>query len=177
MIDRYTPADLKLLWSEANKYKTWFQVEIAAILAWEQKGDIPKGTAEQIGKALESNPLDEAFAERVVQLEAETKHDIVAFTRALTERIGESAKYIHMGLTSTDVVDSAQNLLLCQALKIILDDVQALAKAVKEKAVAYKYTPCIGRTHGIHAEPMSFGLKFLNFFAALKRDIERPGKG
>ncbi len=173
MIDRYTPADSKLLWSEVNKYKVWFQVEMAAILAWEKKGDIPKGTAEQISKALEANPLDEAFALRVNQLETETKHDIVAFTRALTERIGESAKYIHMGLTSTDVVDSAQNLLLCQALSIILNDLQALAAALKEKAVAYKYTPCIGRTHGIHAEPMSFGLKFLNFFAALKRDIER----
>ena len=173
MIDRYTPLDLKLLWSEANKYKVWLEVEIAATLAWEKKGDVPKGTTKQINEALKTNPLDESFAQRVAELEAQTKHDIVAFTRALTERIGESAKYIHMGLTSTDVVDSAQNLLLCQALNIILNDVQALTEAVKEKSVTYKYTPCIGRTHGIHAEPMSFGLKFLNFFAALKRDVER----
>ena len=173
MIDRYTPADLKSLWSEANKYQTWLVVELAATLAWEHKGDVPKGTTERIKKALENQPLDEAFAKRVANLEAETKHDIVAFTRALTERIGEDAKYIHMGLTSTDVVDSAQNLLTCQALDIILNDLQTLTAAVKEKAIAYKYTPCIGRTHGVHAEPMSFGLKFLNFLAALTRDIER----
>ena len=173
MIDRYTPSDLKLLWGEVNKYKVWLEVEMAATLAWEQKGDIPKGTTEQINEALKTNPLDEDFAQRVAELEAETKHDIVAFTRALTERIGESAKYIHMGLTSTDVVDSAQNILLCQALNIIFNDVQNLTNAVKEKATAYKHTPCIGRTHGIHAEPMTFGLKFLNFFAALQRDMER----
>ncbi len=173
MIDRYTPSDLQLLWSEANKYQTWLVVELAATLAWEHKGDVPKGTTERIKKALENQPLDEAFAKRVANLEAETKHDIVAFTRALTERIGEDAKYIHMGLTSTDVVDSAQNLLTCQALDVILSDLQTLTAAVKEKALAYKYTPCIGRTHGVHAEPMSFGLKFLNFLAALTRDIER----
>ncbi len=173
MIDRYTPADFKLLWSEVNRYQTWLRVELAATLAWEQKGEIPKGTVQQIQKALKAKPLDEDFVQRVTELEAETKHDIVAFTRALTERIGEDAKYIHMGLTSTDVVDSAQNLLLCETLSIILKDMQALTEVVKQKSIVYKYTPCIGRTHGIHAEPMSFGLKFLNFFAALKRDAER----
>lgn len=176
MIDRYTPTDFKKLWSEENKYFTWLQVELAATQAWEQKGEIPSGITERINNTLESNPLDKDFAVRVAELEVETKHDIVAFTRALTEKIGADAKYIHMGLTSTDVVDSAQNILLNQALNIILQDVHVLAEALKEKAITYKYTPCIGRTHGIHAEPMTFGLKFLNFLAALNRDIERLGQ-
>ena len=109
----------------------------------------------------------------MAEIEAVTRHDIVAFTRALTERVGEDAKYIHLGLTSTDVVDSAQNLLLREALALILRDIAALADALKAKAITYKHTPTIGRTHGIHAEPMTFGLKFLNFYAALQRDRVR----
>ena len=173
MIDRYTPPDLKALWSETNKYRTWLTVELAALEAWETFGDVPAGTAAGILENLRASPLDDTFAERVAEIEAVTKHDIVAFTRALTERIGEGAKYIHLGLTSTDVVDTAQNLVLRQALELILDDVRALADALKEKAVEYKHTPCIGRTHGVHAEPTTFGLKFLNFYAAALRDLGR----
>ena len=129
--------------------------------------------ARRIQERLIGKELDEAFALRVAEIEAVTRHDIVAFTRALTERIGDEAKYIHLGLTSTDVVDSAQNVILRQAIDFILKDLQVLQTFVKEKAIQYKYTPCIGRTHGIHAEPMTFGLKFLNFYAALLRDETR----
>ena len=173
MIDRYTTPQMKTLWSETNRYRAWLRVELAATEAWEDLGAVPEGTARRIRETLESGPLDDAFAERVAEIERETKHDIVAFTRALTERVGEDAKWIHLGLTSTDVVDTAQNLVLLEALALVLGDVAALQEAVKDKAVTHKYTPTIGRTHGIHAEPMTFGLKWLNFYAALGRDVER----
>lgn len=173
MIARYTTPEMAELWSEANRYRTWLTVELAATEAWEALGEVPSGTAQRIREKLERAPLDEAFAARVAELERETRHDIVAFTRALAERVGEEARFIHLGLTSTDVVDTAQNLILRQALGIVLDDVRALQGALKAKAVVYKHTPCIGRTHGIHAEPMTFGLKFLNFFAAAQRDEVR----
>ena len=164
---------MKALWSEANRYKHWLVIELAVTEAWEDLGEVPKGTTQAIQESLKGQELDQAFADRVAEIEAVTKHDIVAFTRALTERIGDNAKYIHLGLTSTDVVDSAQNLILREATEIILQDVGDLSEALKEKAITYKHTPCIGRTHGIHAEPMTFGLKFLNFYANLERDKAR----
>lgn len=173
MIERYTPPTMKVLWSEATKYRTWLEVELAALDAWEALDKVPAGTADLIRGKLAAQPVDEAFATRVAELEAQTRHDIVAFTRALTERVGEEARYIHQGLTSTDVVDTAQNLLLVRAIDLIEGDVEALQGAIKDKAVAYKHTPCIGRTHGIHAEPMTFGLKFLNFYVSLSRDLDR----
>ena len=173
MIERYTTPEMKTLWSETKRYQVWLRVELAATEAWEDLGEVPTGTAERIRETLQDQPLDDAFAGRVAEIEAQTRHDIVAFTRALTERVGDEAKYIHKGLTSTDVVDTAQNLVLREAVDIILGDARALQEVVKEKAVEYKHTPTIGRTHGIHAEPMTFGLKFLNFYAALSRDIKR----
>lgn len=173
MIDRYSTEEMKRLWSEANRYRAWLEVELAATEAWEQLGEVPKGTAERIREALVKRPLDDAFAERVVEIEAVTRHDIVAFTRALTERVGQDARFIHLGLTSTDVVDTAQNLLLREAVTLIITDVEELRDAAREQAVEHRRTPVIGRTHGIHAEPMTFGLKFLNFYAALGRDLER----
>lgn len=173
MIDRYSTPEMKSLWSEANRYRKWLLIELAVTEAWEAMGEVPAGTTKTIQDALVGKELDEGFALHVAEIEAITKHDIVAFTRALTERIGDSAKYIHLGLTSTDVVDSAQNLVLRDAIDIILADLDALAESLKEKAVTYKHTPCIGRTHGIHAEPMTFGLKFLTFYAAILRDKAR----
>lgn len=173
MIARYSTPEMTTLWSEAKRYSVWLTVELAATKAWEDLGEIPEGTSANLRQKAEAAPLDEAFAERVAEIEAETRHDIVAFTRALTERFGDEARFIHLGLTSTDVVDTAQNIVLREALDLILADAQALGDALKNKAVTFKHTPCIGRTHGIHAEPMTFGLKFLNFYAALKRDITR----
>jgi len=173
VIDRYSTPEMRSLWSEANTYRTWLEVELAATDAWEALGQVPAGTGARLRVAAEAAPLDEAFAARVAELEAVTRHDIVAFTRALTERLGEDARFIHLGLTSTDVVDSAQNLRLRAALDLILADVRALRAEVLRLAVEHKHTPCIGRTHGIHAEPMTFGLKFLNVGAALARDEER----
>lgn len=173
MIERYTPDDFKELWSEANRYRAWLKVEMAALHAWEELGEVPAGPHARLSRRFEEEPLDEAFAFRVAELEAVTRHDIVAFTRALAERYGDDTRHIHRGLTSTDVVDSAQNLLLLQAIDLIVRDVEALNDTVRGLADEHRHLPIIGRTHGIHAEPMTFGLKFLNFHAALNRDLER----
>lgn len=164
---------MKTLWSEANRYRAWLKVELSAMQAQGALGEVPAGAYGTLSKLTAADPLDEAFAERVAEIEAVTRHDIVAFTTALTERYGEEARFVHHGLTSTDVVDTAQNLLLDEALGIILADVKALREVCRTQAVQYKHTPTIGRTHGIHAEPMTFGLKFLNWMSTLDRDLER----
>ncbi len=181
MIDRYQTPEMRDLWSEAGRYQAWLEVELAATEAWEAVGEVPEGTGRRLRAALTRPPLDAAFAARVAEIEAVTRHDIVAFTRALGERAtdvageegADAARYLHHGLTSTDVVDTAQNLLLVRAVDLVLADVAALDAALVDKARRYRHTPCIGRTHGIHAEPMTFGLKFLNFLAASRRDAER----
>lgn len=173
MIDRYLTAEMKSLWSEASKYRAWLRVELAAMDAQSQHGEVPREAYDILVERNAKDPLDEAFAQRVAEIEAITRHDIVAFTRALTERYGEEARFIHHGLTSTDVVDTAQNILLDEALGTILEDAKALREVCRNQAVVYKHTPTVGRTHGIHAEPMTFGLKFLNWMSTLDRDLER----
>lgn len=173
MIDRYLTPEMKALWSEASKYRAWLKVELAAMEAQANHGEVPREAHTALVAKSAADPLDDAFALKVAEIEAVTRHDIVAFTRALTDRYGEEARFIHHGLTSTDVVDTAQNLLLDEALGIILADTAALRDVCRTQAVAYKHTPTVGRTHGIHAEPMTFGLKFLNWMEALNRDLER----
>ncbi|WP_293912128.1 adenylosuccinate lyase [Deinococcus sp.] len=175
MIDRYLTPDMKTLWSEANKYRAWLRVELSAMQAQAQLGEVPAAAHADLVERSGADPLDEAFAERVAEIEALTRHDIVAFTTALSERYGDSARFVHHGLTSTDVVDTAQNLLLNEALGTVMADAAALREVCRAQAVSYKHTPTIGRTHGIHAEPMTFGLKFLNWMATLDRDLERLG--
>lgn len=173
VIDRYLTPEMKTLWSEASKYRAWLRVELAAMEAQARHGEVPPAAFHALSARAAADPLDEAFAARVAEIEAVTRHDIVAFTRALTERYGEEARFIHHGLTSTDVVDTAQNLLLDEALGLIVADVEALREVCRTQAVTHKHTPTVGRTHGIHAEPMTFGLKFLNWMATLGRDLER----
>lgn len=173
VIDRYLTPEMKTLWSEASKYRAWLRVELAAMEAQARHGEVPPEAFAALTARAAADPLDDAFAVRVAEIEAVTRHDIVAFTRALTERYGEEARFIHHGLTSTDVVDTAQNLLLDGAFGLILADVEALREVCRVQAVAHKHTPTVGRTHGIHAEPMTFGLKFLNWMAALDRDLQR----
>lgn len=173
MIDRYLTPEMKTLWSEANKYRAWLKVELAAMQAQAAHGEVPQEAYDTLITKSEADPLDEAFAQKVADIEAVTRHDIVAFTRALTDRYGEEARFIHHGLTSTDVVDTAQNLLLDESMHIIIEDVKALREVCKTQAVQYKHTPSVGRTHGIHAEPITFGLKFLNWMSTLDRDLER----
>lgn len=175
MIERYQTEEMKDLWSEARRYQTWALVERLALEAWEEIGQIPRGPAANLERLLAQKPIDGSFARRVTELERETKHDIVAFTRALTEWTGDSGinRWLHLGLTSTDVVDTAQNLLLANALDLILNEAAAVQSALKSLAVRHKHTPAVGRTHGVHAEPTGFGLRFLSFYAALARDLER----
>lgn len=173
MIDRYLTPEMKALWSEASKYRAWLRVELAAMQAQARHGEVPQDAFDTLIAKSEADPLDEAFALKVAEIEAVTRHDIVAFTRALTDRYGDEARFIHHGLTSTDVVDTAQNLVLDEALGVIITDVEALREVCRIQAAAHKHTPTVGRTHGIHAEPMTFGLKFLNWMATLDRDLER----
>lgn len=178
MIERYQTPEMKALWSEARKYRAWAEVETLAMEAWENLGQVPQGTAGQLRRALAEKPIDEHFARRVDEIEAETRHDIVAFTRALTEWTNnqEVARWLHLGLTSTDVVDTAQNVVLSQALGLVEQELEGVAAALKNLALKYKHTPAVGRTHGVHAEPTSFGLRFLGFYTSLLRDQERLGR-
>ncbi len=173
MLERYSTPEMTELWSQASRYRAWLQVELAATSAHEELGAVPAGTSAALSQAAARAPLDDAFAARVAELEAETRHDVVAFTRALTERLGAEARFVHYGLTSTDVVDTAQNLLLVRAVDLILADLADLLTVVTDLAQRYRHTPTIGRTHGVHAEPTTFGLKFLNFRAAFLRDRAR----
>jgi len=175
MIDRYQTPEMKALWSEARKYQAWAVVETLALEAWESLGQVPPGTAKRLSQALTNKPIDDLFARQVDGIEAETRHDIVAFTRALTEWTGdqEVARWLHLGLTSTDVVDTAQNVVLAEAIRLIEEELQKALEALKTLALKYKHTPAVGRTHGVHAEATSFGLRFLSFYAALLRDEER----
>ncbi len=175
MIERYQTPEMQALWTEANKYRMWAEVEALVLEAWERLEAVPPGTAHRLRQALEARPIDDAFARRVAEIEAETRHDIVAFTRALVEwtALEEVARYLHLGLTSTDVVDTAQNALLVRAMDLVLEALSPVLEDLKALAVRYKHTPAVGRTHGVHAEPTSFGLRFLSFYAAFKRDQER----
>jgi adenylosuccinate lyase len=175
MIARYQTPEMAALWSEESRYRMWALVEAYALEAWEALGQVPRGLSQRLLKRLEEKPLTEAFARRVTEVEALTRHDLVAFTRALTEwtEDEEVGRYLHLGLTSSDVVDTAQNALLVKALDLILEELGGVEEALKGLALRYKRTPAIARTHGVHAEPTSFGLRFLSFYAAFQRDERR----
>ena len=167
MIDRYTSETFKKIWSDENRFQKYLEVEIASLKALAEDGVVPKEDVEKIAKKATFD-LD-----RINELEALTKHDVIAFTRAVDENLGEEKKWLHYGLTSTDVVDTAYALLYKEANTYIREDLLAFLKTLKEKALAYKNTPCIGRTHGIHAEITAFGLKFALYYDEFKRNLER----
>ncbi|RLK64055.1 adenylosuccinate lyase [Atopobacter sp. AH10] len=167
MIDRYTRPEMKAIWSEQNKYAAWLEVEILAAEAWASLGEIP----EEDTKALRRNA--QFKVDRILELEKETRHDVVAFTRCVSESLGEEKKWVHYGLTSTDVVDTAYGYLYKQANDIIASDIDRFLKVLKEKALKYKDTVEMGRTHGVHAEPTTFGLKIATWYAEMLRNKER----
>lgn len=175
MVPRYQTPEMVELWSEENRYRMWALVEAYALEAWEALGQVPKGLSQRLLEHLKEHPLDARFAQRVAGLEEVTRHDLVAFTRALVEWTGdeEVERYLHLGLTSSDIVDTAQNALLVRALDLILEELSGVQEELKRLALRYKHTPAIARTHGVHAEPTSFGLRFLSFYAAFQRDRER----
>ncbi|WP_404330803.1 adenylosuccinate lyase [Mesobacillus maritimus] len=167
MIDRYTRPEMGAIWTEENRFQAWLEVEILACEAWSELGDIPK---EDVEKIRENASFD---VNRIQEIEAETRHDVVAFTRAVSETLGDERKWVHYGLTSTDVVDTALSYLLKQANQILLKDIENFVEILKQKAQDHKYTVMMGRTHGVHAEPTTFGLKLALWYEEMKRNLER----
>lgn len=167
MLERYTRSEMGKVWTDENRYKAWLKVEIAATNAWAELGEVPAEDAKKIAENASFT------AERVAELEAITHHDVVAFTRTVSESLGEEKKWVHFGLTSTDVVDTAQGVLLKEADEIIRKDLAELKKTIAQKARKYKNTVMMGRTHGVQAEPTTFGLKLARWYTELERDIER----
>ncbi|MGG0643577.1 adenylosuccinate lyase [Sporosarcina gallistercoris] len=167
MIERYTRPEMGAIWTDENKYNAWLEVEILASEAWAELGDVPKEDVEKIRQ-------NAGFSvERILEIEEETRHDVVAFTRAVSETLGEERKWVHYGLTSTDVVDTALSYLLLQANKILRADIVRFIDILAEKAKAHKHTVMMGRTHGVHAEPTTFGLKLALWHEEMKRNLER----
>lgn len=167
MIERYSRPEMRKIWTEQHKFEVFLKVEILACRAWSKLGIIPVKDADLIEKNA-SFKLD-----RIKEIELETKHDVVAFTRAVSESLGEERKWVHYGLTSTDVVDTANGYLFKEANEILEKDIQQLMLVLKKQALTYKNTPCIGRTHGIHADITSFGLKWALWHEQMKRNLER----
>ena len=167
MIARYTRPEMGAIWTEENKYNAWLEVEILACEAWAEIGDIPKEDVALIRK-------NASFSvNRILEIEEETRHDVVAFTRAVSETLGEERKWVHYGLTSTDVVDTALSYLLKQANEIIRKDLTNFIEILANKAKEHKMTVMMGRTHGVHAEPTTFGLKLALWHEEMKRNLER----
>lgn len=167
MIERYTRPEMGAIWTDENKYKAWLEVEILACEAWAELREIPKADVQKIR---ENARFD---VERILEIEQETRHDVVAFTRAVSESLGEERKWVHYGLTSTDVVDTALSYLIKQANEIIEKDLERFIEILKQKAIEHKYTVMMGRTHGVHAEPTTFGLKMALWHEEMKRNLER----
>ncbi|MBM6616236.1 adenylosuccinate lyase [Bacillus suaedaesalsae] len=167
MIERYTREEMGSIWTDENKYNAWLEVEILACEAWAELGDIPKEDVALIRQKASFN------VNRILEIEEETRHDVVAFTRAVSETLGEEKKWVHYGLTSTDVVDTALSYLLKQANEILRKDLHNFIEILKNKALEHKYTVMMGRTHGVHAEPTTFGLKLALWYEEMKRNLER----
>src|SRR5690349_6919059 len=155
------------IWGEENRFRTWLQVEIAATETLADGGIVPKKAAQAIREQADFR------VERIREIEAEVRHDVIAFTTAVAEFVGPESRWFHYGLTSNDVVDTAQALLITPASKIITEDLEKLLAVLKRRAFEFKDTPMVGRTHGVHAEPITFGLKLANWYSEVQRDITR----
>jgi len=167
VIQRYTHPEMGRIWSDQRRYETWLLVEAAAAEAMAAAGIVPAEAARDIR---EKGAFD---ISRIEEIEQVTQHDVIAFTTAVAEHVGESARWMHFGMTSSDVIDTAQALQMREACDVVLRDLEGLADAIRERAFEHKSTPMIGRTHGVHAEPMTLGLKLALWFAEVQRDIER----
>ncbi|MEX0975282.1 MAG: adenylosuccinate lyase [Bacillota bacterium] len=167
MIPRYARPAMRKIWSEENKYGRWLEVEVLALEAWERLGAVPKGIAEAVRAKAKVDP------KRIDEIEAIVRHDVIAFVSQVAETVGDEGKYIHFGLTSYDVVDTALSSLVRESLLVIMADVQAMVDVLGSLALKYKDTPMIGRTHGVHAEPITFGLLLARWYQEMKRNLER----
>jgi len=167
MIERYSRQEIKKIWDEKNKYQIWLSIELAAAEAMEKFKIIPKGVSSKVKRKAKIN------VKRIHQIESKVHHDVIAFLTSITEKVGPEGKYLHKGMTSSDVLDSCFNVQLVQSSKIIMKDIDELLKVLKNKSIKYKKTVCIGRSHGIHAEPITFGLKLASFYEEFKRNKKR----
>src|SRR5262245_16061370 len=167
MIHRYTLPEMGAIWTEENKFRKWLEVEVAGCQANAEAGHIPAEAVDIIRRKASFS------VERISELERITDHDVIAFTTNLAENIGPEARWVHYGLTSSDVVDTANALLLREAGDLIIDRLQALSDVLKRRAFEFKSTPMIGRTHGVHAEPTTLGLTFALWFEETRRNIDR----
>ena len=167
MIERYTRKEIKSIWEDKNKYSIWLEIELAAAEAMEKLNIIPKGVTKKVRSKAKIN------VNRILQIEEKVKHDVIAFLTSITEKVGKEARYLHKGMTSSDVLDTCFNLQLKQSGQILLKDIDQLLTSIKRQAIKHKYTMCIGRSHGIHAEPTTFGLKMLTFYQEFLRNKKR----
>ena len=167
MIPRYSLPEMSSIWEPENKFKIWLKVEILACEALAKKGEIPKSALKDIQTKSQFN------VDRIDEIEREVKHDVIAFLTCVAEHVGESARYMHMGMTSSDVLDTALAVQMKQSATLILKELSAFKVVLERQAKKYKLTPTIGRSHGIHAEPLTFGLKIANWYEEVKRNINR----
>ena len=167
MIERYSRKELKNIWADENRYKIWLEIELAAAEAMEKYKIIPKGVVKKVKSKAKIN------VKRILEIEKTVKHDVIAFLTSITEKSGKEARYLHKGMTSSDVLDTCFNLQLKQSGTILLKDIEILLSSIKKKAIKHKHTLCIGRSHGIHAEPLTFGLKLLTFYQEFLRNKKR----
>ncbi len=170
MIDRYSRKEIRNIWDEKNKYQIWLDIEIAAAQAMEKLKIIPKGVSSKVKRKAVIN------VERIHKIESKVHHDVIAFLTSITEKVGSDGKFLHKGMTSSDVLDTCFNIQLLQSGKIIIKDINEVLKVLKNKSLKYKNTVCIGRSHGIHAEPTTFGLKLASFYEEFKRNKKRLEK-
>ena len=167
MIDRYSREEINNIWEDYNKYSIWLDIELAAAEAMEKYKIIPKGVVKKVKSKAKIN------VKRISQIEEKVKHDVIAFLTSITERTGKEARYLHKGMTSSDVLDTCFNLQLKQSGEILLKDIDQLLTSIKKQALKHKLTLCIGRSHGIHAEPITFGFKMLTFYQEFLRNKKR----
>ena len=167
MIERYSRKEIKNIWEDQNKYSIWLNIELAAAEAMEKLKIIPKGVSKKVKSKAKIN------VKRILQIEDKVKHDVIAFLTSITEKVGKDARYLHKGMTSSDVLDTCFNLQLKQSGEILVNDINQLLTSIKKQAKKHKYTLCIGRSHGIHAEPTTFGLKMLTFYQEFLRNRKR----
>ena len=167
MIERYSRKEVKKIWDDYNKYSLWLDIELAAAEAMEKLKIIPKGVVKKVKSKARIN------VKRILQIEDKVKHDVIAFLTSISETVGKEARHLHKGMTSSDVLDTCFNIQLKQSGEIILKDIDNLLNSIKKQALKHKYTLCIGRSHGIHAEPITFGLKMLSFYQEFLRNKKR----
>ena len=167
MIERYSRKELKTIWEDQNKYSIWLDIELAAAEAMEKLKIIPRGVVKKVKSKAKIN------VKRIQIIEDKVKHDVIAFLTSITEKAGKEARYLHKGMTSSDVLDTCFNLQLKQSGEILIKDINELLSSIKKQAIKHKFTLCMGRSHGIHAEPITFGLKMLTFYQEFLRNKKR----